>query len=159
MDTLPCHGPRCCVLGPWEQWPLELGTESAVVFVRLMCLSASSRTTAASSKTFLPGPLQLFDVKALDLQGWALRPVDETVSPSRVLRITAHGRRGCRRPMGPGAAGGSALRAPVLCLQMQLQQGVVAVSGTLAYVSQQAWIFHGSVRENILFGAKYDHQR
>lgn len=61
--------------------------------------------------------------------------------------------------MGLGAVGGSALRALVLCLQMQLQQGVVAVSGTLAYVSQQAWIFHGSVRENILFGAKYDHQR
>ncbi|XP_037000716.2 ATP-binding cassette sub-family C member 12 isoform X2 [Artibeus jamaicensis] len=43
--------------------------------------------------------------------------------------------------------------------QMQLQRGVVAVSGTLAYVSQQAWIFHGSVRENILFGAEYNHQR
>ncbi|XP_060041595.1 ATP-binding cassette sub-family C member 12 isoform X4 [Erinaceus europaeus] len=42
---------------------------------------------------------------------------------------------------------------------MQLQQGIVAVSGTLAYVSQQAWIFHGSVRENILFGEKYDHHR
>ncbi|XP_063653881.1 ATP-binding cassette sub-family C member 12 isoform X5 [Pan troglodytes] len=42
---------------------------------------------------------------------------------------------------------------------MQLQKGVVAVNGTLAYVSQQAWIFHGNVRENILFGEKYDHQR
>ncbi|XP_054566311.1 ATP-binding cassette sub-family C member 12 isoform X1 [Eptesicus fuscus] len=28
-----------------------------------------------------------------------------------------------------------------------------------ALLGQQAWIFHGSVRENILFGAKYDHQR
>ncbi|XP_015420181.1 PREDICTED: multidrug resistance-associated protein 9 [Myotis davidii] len=55
-------------------------------------------------------------------------------------------------------SGKSSLLAALLG-QMQLQQGVVAVSGTLAYVSQQAWIFHGSVRENILFGAKYDHQR
>ncbi|XP_070253922.1 ATP-binding cassette sub-family C member 12 isoform X3 [Myotis yumanensis] len=55
-------------------------------------------------------------------------------------------------------SGKSSLIAALLG-QMQLQQGVVAVSGTLAYVSQQAWIFHGSVRENILFGAKYDHQR
>ena len=47
----------------------------------------------------------------------------------------------------------------MLLLQMQLQQGIVAVNGTLAYVSQQAWIFHGNVRENILFGEKYDHQR
>ncbi|EPY82129.1 multidrug resistance-associated protein 9 [Camelus ferus] len=44
-------------------------------------------------------------------------------------------------------------------MKMQLQQGIVAVRGTLAYVSQQAWIFHGNVRENILFGEKYDHQR
>ncbi|XP_042549372.1 ATP-binding cassette sub-family C member 12 isoform X1 [Dipodomys spectabilis] len=43
--------------------------------------------------------------------------------------------------------------------QMQLQRGVVAVNGSLAYVSQQAWIFHGNVRENILFGEKYNHQR
>ncbi|XP_036296981.1 ATP-binding cassette sub-family C member 12 [Pipistrellus kuhlii] len=55
-------------------------------------------------------------------------------------------------------SGKSSLMAALLG-QMQLQQGVVAVSGTLAYVSQQAWIFHGSVRDNILFGAKYDHQR
>ncbi|CAK6436568.1 unnamed protein product [Pipistrellus nathusii] len=55
-------------------------------------------------------------------------------------------------------SGKSSLIAALLG-QMQLQHGVVAVSGTLAYVSQQAWIFHGSVRENILFGAKYDHQR
>ncbi|EDL11025.1 ATP-binding cassette, sub-family C (CFTR/MRP), member 12, partial [Mus musculus] len=43
--------------------------------------------------------------------------------------------------------------------KMQLQKGVVAVNGPLAYVSQQAWIFHGNVRENILFGEKYNHQR
>ncbi|XP_016069254.1 PREDICTED: multidrug resistance-associated protein 9 [Miniopterus natalensis] len=59
---------------------------------------------------------------------------------------------------GNVGSGKSSLIAALLG-QMQLQQGVVAVSGTLAYVSQQAWIFHGSVRENILFGAKYDHQR
>ncbi|XP_072823404.1 ATP-binding cassette sub-family C member 12 isoform X4 [Vicugna pacos] len=55
-------------------------------------------------------------------------------------------------------SGKSSLIAALLG-QMQLQQGIVAVSGTLAYVSQQAWIFHGNVRENILFGEKYDHQR
>ncbi|XP_063169177.1 ATP-binding cassette sub-family C member 12-like [Candoia aspera] len=43
--------------------------------------------------------------------------------------------------------------------QMYLYHGTVAVDGTLAYVSQQAWIFHGSVRENILFGEDYDEQR
>ncbi|XP_045674831.1 ATP-binding cassette sub-family C member 12 isoform X1 [Phyllostomus hastatus] len=59
---------------------------------------------------------------------------------------------------GNVGSGKSSLIAALLG-QMQLQHGVVAVSGTLAYVSQQAWIFHGSVRENILFGAQYNHQR
>ncbi|XP_057156088.2 ATP-binding cassette sub-family C member 12 isoform X15 [Pan paniscus] len=59
---------------------------------------------------------------------------------------------------GNVGSGKSSLLAALLG-QMQLQKGVVAVNGTLAYVSQQAWIFHGNVRENILFGEKYDHQR
>nr|XP_055220669.1 ATP-binding cassette sub-family C member 12 isoform X4 [Gorilla gorilla gorilla] len=59
---------------------------------------------------------------------------------------------------GNVGSGKSSLLAALLG-QMQLQKGVVAVKGTLAYVSQQAWIFHGNVRENILFGEKYDHQR
>lgn len=100
----------------------------------------------------------MFDIEALGLHGRALQPVDETVSPSRALGIKAHGRRGAGVQWA-GSRRRVSSEALVLCLQMQLQQGVVAVSGTLAYVSQQAWIFHGSVRENILFGAKYDHQR
>ncbi|KAM9046573.1 LOW QUALITY PROTEIN: ATP-binding cassette sub-family C member 12 [Megaptera novaeangliae] len=59
---------------------------------------------------------------------------------------------------GNVGSGKSSLLAALLG-QMQLQQGIVAVNGTLAYVSQQAWIFQGNVRENILFGEKYDHQR
>ncbi|KAM4743675.1 ATP-binding cassette sub-family C member 12 [Anableps anableps] len=45
--------------------------------------------------------------------------------------------------------------------QMHLLRGSVTADGTFAYVSQQAWIFHGTVQENILMGeafnqAKYD---
>ncbi|XP_041841880.1 ATP-binding cassette sub-family C member 12-like [Melanotaenia boesemani] len=45
--------------------------------------------------------------------------------------------------------------------QMHLHQGSITADGTFAYVSQQAWIFHGTVQENILMGepfhqAKYD---
>ncbi|KAL0620437.1 Multidrug resistance-associated protein 9 [Plecturocebus cupreus] len=45
----------------------------------------------------------------------------------------------------------SAVLGQVLLLHMQLQKGVVAVNGTLAYIPQQVWIFHGNVRKkNIL---------
>ncbi|KAM4597365.1 ATP-binding cassette sub-family C member 12 [Fundulus diaphanus] len=40
--------------------------------------------------------------------------------------------------------------------QMHLLQGSVTVDGTFAYVSQQAWIFHGTVQENILMGEAFD---
>ena len=34
--------------------------------------------------------------------------------------------------------------------------GSCQVAGTLGYVSQQAWIFSGTVRDNILLGAQYE---
>ena len=38
-------------------------------------------------------------------------------------------------------------------------QGQVSVHGRIAYVSQQPWVFSGTVRSNILFGKKYEKQR
>ncbi|XP_051563276.1 ATP-binding cassette sub-family C member 12-like [Myxocyprinus asiaticus] len=43
--------------------------------------------------------------------------------------------------------------------QMHLMSGSVSANGTLAYVSQQAWIFHGTVRDNILMGEPFDQTR
>ncbi|XP_044000528.1 ATP-binding cassette sub-family C member 12 isoform X1 [Gambusia affinis] len=40
--------------------------------------------------------------------------------------------------------------------QMHLLRGSVTADGTFAYVSQQAWIFHGTVQENILMGGAFD---
>ncbi|XP_037553547.1 multidrug resistance-associated protein 9 [Nematolebias whitei] len=40
--------------------------------------------------------------------------------------------------------------------QMHLLQGSITADGTFAYVSQQAWIFHGTVQENILMGELFD---
>lgn len=37
--------------------------------------------------------------------------------------------------------------------------GMPLIRGTKAYVSQQAWIYNATVRENILFGRKYDETR
>jgi len=42
---------------------------------------------------------------------------------------------------------------------MRQMSGHVGVKGKLALVPQQAWIFNGSLRENILFGAPYDRKK
>ena len=38
-------------------------------------------------------------------------------------------------------------------------QGQVSVHGRIAYVSQQPWVFPGTVKSNILFGKKYKEDR
>ncbi|XP_029949274.1 multidrug resistance-associated protein 9-like [Salarias fasciatus] len=43
--------------------------------------------------------------------------------------------------------------------QLHLIGGSITADGTFAYVSQQAWIFHGTVRENILMGQEFDQRR
>jgi ATP-binding cassette subfamily C (CFTR/MRP) protein 1 len=42
--------------------------------------------------------------------------------------------------------------------EMNKQSGYVGVNGTIAYVPQQAWIQNLSVRDNIVFGQKFDQQ-
>uniref|UniRef100_A0A674CWL2 ATP binding cassette subfamily C member 12 n=1 Tax=Salmo trutta TaxID=8032 RepID=A0A674CWL2_SALTR len=43
--------------------------------------------------------------------------------------------------------------------QMHLQHGSVTADGAFAYVSQQAWIFHGTVQDNILMGEPFNQTR
>lgn len=59
---------------------------------------------------------------------------------------------------GNVGSGKSSLIAAVL-EQMYLQQGSIVVNGTFAYVAQQAWIFHGTVQENILMGEPFDQHK
>ncbi|XP_066494056.1 ATP-binding cassette sub-family C member 12-like [Tiliqua scincoides] len=80
-------------------------------------------------------------------RGLALCNINFTVQKGKVLGIC-----------GNVGSGKSSIMAAILG-QMHLCEGRVAVDGTLAYVSQQAWIFHGNVQENILFGEAYDKER
>ena len=43
--------------------------------------------------------------------------------------------------------------------QLRLVSGKLTRDGTCAYVSQQAWIFHATFKENVLFGQSYDEER
>ena len=51
----------------------------------------------------------------------------------------------------------SLLRA--LLGELPPSQGQASVHGRIAYVSQQPWVFSGTVRSNILFGKKYEEER
>ncbi|XP_068455489.1 ATP-binding cassette sub-family C member 12 [Clinocottus analis] len=43
--------------------------------------------------------------------------------------------------------------------QVPLLHGSLTTDGTFAYVAQQAWIFHGTVQENILMGQPFDESK
>ena len=43
--------------------------------------------------------------------------------------------------------------------QMEILGGSVAVTGSIAYCAQQAWLMNATIRENILFGSVYDKQK
>ncbi|XP_019519396.1 PREDICTED: multidrug resistance-associated protein 4 [Hipposideros armiger] len=60
--------------------------------------------------------------------------------------------------VGPVGAGKSSLLNAVLG-ELPPSQGLVNVHGRIAYVSQQPWVFSGTVRSNILFGKKYEKER
>ncbi|CAL1527543.1 unnamed protein product [Lymnaea stagnalis] len=60
--------------------------------------------------------------------------------------------------VGPVGAGKSSLIQAFLG-EMEKLSGEVVMKGTVAYVSQQAWIQNATVRDNILFGKKFLKQR
>ncbi|XP_038050343.1 multidrug resistance-associated protein 5-like isoform X2 [Patiria miniata] len=59
---------------------------------------------------------------------------------------------------GAVGSGKSSLLSSVLD-QMNLMDGTVALDGTFAYASQQAWIMNASVRDNILFGEPFSQEK
>ncbi|KAF4025779.1 hypothetical protein G4228_017905 [Cervus hanglu yarkandensis] len=76
-----------------------------------------------------------------------LQGLSFTVRPGELLAV-----------VGPVGAGKSSLLNALLG-ELPRSQGQVSVHGRIAYVSQQPWVFPGTVRSNILFGKKYEQDR
>ncbi|XP_040091303.1 multidrug resistance-associated protein 4-like, partial [Oryx dammah] len=76
-----------------------------------------------------------------------LQDLSFTVRPGELLAV-----------VGPVGTGKSSLLSAVLG-ELPPSQGKVNVHGRIAYVSQQPWLFPGTVKSNILFGKKYEKER
>lgn len=60
--------------------------------------------------------------------------------------------------IGPVGSGKSSILQLIL-QELPVQNGKVESTGKISYASQEAWLFGGTVRQNILFGSKYDEKR
>ncbi|XP_041438363.1 ATP-binding cassette sub-family C member 4 isoform X2 [Xenopus laevis] len=72
-----------------------------------------------------------------------LRNISCSVRPGELLAV-----------IGPVGAGKSSLLSAVLG-ELPKDKGFVDIRGRIAYVSQQPWVFSGTVRSNVLFGKEY----
>ena len=60
--------------------------------------------------------------------------------------------------VGPVGSGKTSLLQAILS-ELRVREGSIQVNGRLSYASQEAWVFAGSVRENILFDSEYDEEK
>ena len=60
--------------------------------------------------------------------------------------------------IGPVGSGKSSIIQAVLG-EFPSSQGSVTIRGAISYSPQEAWVFSGTVRQNILFGMEFDEKR
>ncbi|XP_044727747.1 ATP-binding cassette sub-family C member 4-like [Chrysoperla carnea] len=60
--------------------------------------------------------------------------------------------------VGPVGSGKSSFLNAIL-MEISKNSGKINVNGTIAYSSQDPWLFGGSIRQNILFGSVYDEKK
>ncbi|XP_048151742.1 ATP-binding cassette sub-family C member 4 isoform X3 [Corvus hawaiiensis] len=77
----------------------------------------------------------------------ALQQISFTVRRGELLAV-----------IGPVGAGKSSLLSAMLG-ELPTDKGLINVTGRIAYVSQQPWVFSGTVRSNILFDKEYEKEK
>uniref|UniRef100_A0A023FM72 Putative multidrug resistance-associated protein/mitoxantrone resistance protein abc superfamily n=1 Tax=Amblyomma cajennense TaxID=34607 RepID=A0A023FM72_AMBCJ len=86
-----------------------------------------------------------------------ITPINETnAEPEEALKdITLHIKKGSLIGICGRVGSGKTSLLNALCGEMNLLTGDIDVNGSIAVVTQQAWIFNATIRDNILFGLPY----
>ncbi|KAH6931913.1 hypothetical protein HPB50_001465 [Hyalomma asiaticum] len=84
-------------------------------------------------------------------------PMTEVITePEEALRdVTLHIKKGSLIGICGRVGSGKTSLLNALCGEMNLLKGEMDVNGSIAIVTQQAWIFNATIRDNILFGLPY----
>lgn len=82
-----------------------------------------------------------------EANGDTLKDISISVTKSQLVAV-----------IGPVGSGKSSL-FHVILKELPTVSGSIRIDGELSYSSQEAWLFNGSVRQNIIFGEEYDEER
>ena len=117
--------------------------------------SASSSTAAAKG----PGPKGEYALVAEEADGGDGAPVQQNRSYNTLIDVSCVIKRGqLVAVVGPVGSGKSSFLSALLG-EMNLQNGSVRLSGSVAYCDQRPWILNATLRDNILFGLPYDEKK
>ena len=141
-------------------WSLKLITEAMVGLKRLQQLlelkdfvhPGGKNTKSSSSKTIdIVGATLAWEVDENTSKKLGESPDRSFVSCLFDLNLSV----GRGELVGVAGAVGSGKTSSVSAImgEMKLKEGRVGINGSLALVSQQAWIFNATLRENILLGS------
>uniref|UniRef100_A0A2M3ZKJ0 Putative abc transporter n=1 Tax=Anopheles braziliensis TaxID=58242 RepID=A0A2M3ZKJ0_9DIPT len=91
---------------------------------------------------------------------WAMEETEAAAQPPTTLaNVNIDFRKGILiGVIGPVGAGKSSLLQAIL-RELPIESGTIVSQGKFAYVSQEPWVFAGTVRQNILFGQPMDKER
>uniref|UniRef100_A0A8C2HCC3 ATP-binding cassette, sub-family C (CFTR/MRP), member 12 n=1 Tax=Cyprinus carpio TaxID=7962 RepID=A0A8C2HCC3_CYPCA len=134
------------------KWPLQPSSAYTIIAV-FNCMRMSMGLLPFSVKSVAEGKVALTRLK-VGLFHISLDAMNATEKPQDPSESVTH-----QSDLKPSLRNISFTLSKVVIiysLQMHLLSGSVSANGTLAYVSQQAWIFHGTVRDNILMGEPFD---
>ncbi|XP_076312445.1 ATP-binding cassette sub-family C member 4-like isoform X2 [Tachypleus tridentatus] len=82
-----------------------------------------------------------------EIEEFNLKNISVTVKPGELLAV-----------IGPVGAGKTSLLMTILG-EMPTLLGEVKVQGKVAYVSQEPWVFAGTVRDNVVLGNKFNNEK
>ncbi|KAH6759642.1 multidrug resistance-associated protein 14 [Perilla frutescens var. frutescens] len=129
--------------------------QAKVAFARIVkFLEAPELETAnVRGKSWIDDKNSSVSFKSADLS-WDENPLKPTLRD-----INLEAKQGDKIAIcGEVGSGKSTILAAVL-REVPITRGVVQVRGSIAYVSQSAWIQTGSIRDNIIFGSALDSKR
>lgn len=128
----------------------EVNTDQKYIFEKL---KTDNRMLKSNSELRLKGPDARIFIKEANAK-W-LKSSPENNLENINMDLTAGS---VTAVIGPVGSGKTTL-LHIIMKELELESGVVTVQGVVSYASQEPWLFGGSIRQNILFGQKFDQKK